>query len=206
MTLQSQSETADSAASSLRRALADGWMLLLLRGIAAVMFGILTFAWPGATLSVLVLLCGAFALVDGICAVLAASAGAMGSLKTWWAILSGVVGIAAGLFTFLWPGLTALALLLYIGIWAIVHGALEIVGAIQLRKEINNEWLLVAGGLLSILFGLIVLLAPGTAILSLIFVIGGYAIASGILLIVFSLRIRSYRIMPDAALERARHG
>ena len=113
------------------------------------------------------------------------------------------VAIAAGLLTFLWPGLTALALLLYIGVWAILHGVLEIVGAIQLRREINNEWLLAAGGLLSILFGLIVLVAPRNAIVALIFVIGGYAIASGLLLIMFSLRIRSYRGTSSLAPKEA---
>jgi uncharacterized membrane protein HdeD (DUF308 family) len=206
MTSQSRSGQAEASAKTLRQALADGWLLLLARGIAAVSFGILTFAWPGATVSILVLLCGAFALVDGICAVLAASAGAMGSLKTWWAILSGVAGIAAGLITFFWPSLTAIALLFYIGIWAIVHGVLEIFGAIQLRKEIDNERLLVAGGLLSILFGLVMLLAPKSAVLALIFTIGGYAIAYGLLLIVFSLRIRSYREVSSVTAGKARYG
>jgi len=198
-----KAQLAGAQARTLRQALADGWLLLLFRGIATVLFGILTFANPGVTLMVLVLICGALALVDGIFAVLAAAASMTGSWKTWWSILSGVVGIAAGLITFLWPGLTALALLLYIGVWAILHGVLEIVGAIQLRREINNEWLLAAGGLLSILFGLIVLVAPRNAIVALIFVIGGYAIASGLLLIMFSLRIRSYRGTSSLAPKEA---
>jgi len=198
-----KAQLAGAQARTLRQALADGWLLLLFRGIATVLFGILTFANPGVTLMVLVLICCALALVDGILAVLAASAGMTGSWKTWWSILSGVVGIAAGLLTFLWPGLTALALLLYIGVWAILHGVLEIVGAIQLRREINKEWLLAAGGLLSILFGLIVLVAPRNAIVALIFVIGGYAIASGLLLIMFSLRIRSYRETSGLAPKQA---
>ena len=184
---------AGTPSTALRKTAAGGWLLLMLRGIAAVLFGIVTFAWPGLTLSVLVLLCGAFALVDGVCALLAAAAGATRSLKTLWAILSGVAGIAAGLITFFWPGLTAVALLVFIGWWAIINGVLEIVGAIQLRKQIDNEWLLIAAGLMSILFGLILLVAPRTGILALVFVIGAYAIAFGTVLIVFSLRLRSYR-------------
>jgi len=200
------SASADISNKTLRQTLADGWLLLLLRGIAAILFGILTFAWPGVTLMILVLICGTLALVDGIFALLAASAGAMGSWKTWWSILSGIAGIAVGLVTFLWPGLTALALLLYIGVWAIVHGVFEIIGAIQLHKEINNEWLLAAGGLLSILFGLIVLLAPKSALIALIFVIGGYAIASGILLVAFALRIRSFRGTANIKSGTAQYG
>src|SRR5579871_449882 len=200
------SASADISNKTLRQTLADGWLLLLLRGIAAILFGILTFAWPGVTLMVLVLICGTLALVDGIFALLAASAGAIGSWKTWWSILSGIAGIAVGLVTFLWPGLTALALLLYIGVWAIVHGVFEIIGAIQLHKEINNEWLLAAGGLLSILFGLIVLLAPKSALIALIFVIGGYAIASGILLVAFALRIRSFRGTANIKSSTAQYG
>jgi len=202
------SETAptDVHARTLRQTLADGWLLVLLRGLVAILFGILTFAWPGITLMVLVLICGGLALTDGIFAVFGATSRSLGSWRTWWAILSGVAGIAAGLITFLWPGLTALVLLLYIGVWAIAHGVLDIIGAIQLRKEINNEWLLAAGGLLSILFGLVVLLSPGSALVALIFVIGGYAIASGILLIVLALRLRSFRGPTKVSAGKASYG
>lgn len=204
--MTSETAPADIHARTLRQTLADGWLLVLLRGLVAILFGVLTFAWPGITLMVLVLICGGLAFTDGIFALLGATSRSLGSWRTWWAILSGIAGIAAGLITFLWPGLTALVLLLYIGVWAIAHGVLDIIGAIQLRKEINNEWLLAAGGLLSILFGLVVLLAPRSALVALIFVIGGYAIASGILLIVLSLRLRSFREPANISAGNARYG
>src|SRR5512132_37737 len=142
-------------------ALAKCWWLLLLRGIAAVLFGLLAFIWPGLTLVTLVLLYGAFALVDGVISLVAAFTGSAKPVPTWWLVVVGLLGIAAGIVTFAWPGITAILLVLFIGAWALVHGIFEIIGAIQLRKEIDNEWMLILGGALSVLFGLIVLIAPG---------------------------------------------
>ena len=119
-------------------ALAKCWWLLLLRGIAAVLFGLLAFIWPGLTLVTLVLLYGAFALVDGVISLIAAFTGSAKPVPTWWLVVVGVLGIAAGIVTFAWPGITAILLVLFIGAWALVHGIFEIIGAIQLRKEIDN--------------------------------------------------------------------
>jgi uncharacterized membrane protein HdeD (DUF308 family) len=113
-------------------------------------------------------------------------------VPTWWLIVVGVAGIAAGILTFLWPGITAFVLIIFIGAWAIVHGIFEIVGAIRLRKEIDNEWWLILAGALSVIFGLIVLIAPGAGALGLIWVIGAYSIAFGILLVGLSLRLRKH--------------
>ena len=172
-------------------ALCRNWWLLLLRGIAAIAFGVLTFAWPGITLLTLVLFYGAFALVDGVLALAAAIMGGAPAPR-WWLAIVGLLGIAVGILTFAWPGVTALVLLLFIAGWAIATGVLQIVGAIRLRKEIDNEWLLIAGGVLSMLFGLVLVTQPGTGALALIYVIGIYAVLYGIILVMFSLRLRKH--------------
>jgi uncharacterized membrane protein HdeD (DUF308 family) len=133
-------------------ALAKCWWLLLLRGLAAIVFGVLAFLWPGLTLVTLVLLYGAFALVDGVLSLVAAFTGSTKPVPTWWLVVVGLLGIAAGAVTFLWPGITAILLVLFIGAWTLVHGIFEIIGAIQLRKEIDNEWMLILGGVLSVIF------------------------------------------------------
>ena len=152
----------------------------------------LAFAWPGLTLLVLVLFYGAYALVDGVLALAAAVMGRGGAIPTWWLVIVGLLGIAAGVVTFVWPGITALLLILFIGAWALVHGIFEIIGAIQLRKEIDNEWMLILGGVLSVLFGLGVLILPGAGALALIWVIAAYSIVFGILMIAFSFRLRKH--------------
>ena len=174
-------------------ALAQAWWLVLLRGIAGILFGILAFVWPGLTLLTLILLYGAYALVDGIFALIAAFTGRVGGAPTWWLIVIGLFGLAAGVVTFAWPGVTALVLIIFIGGWAIAHGVFEIIGAIKLRKEIDNEWLLILAGALSVIFGIIVLIAPGAGALGLVWAIGAYSIAFGILLVGLSLRLRNHR-------------
>ena len=172
-------------------ALANNWWLLLLRGLCAILFGVLTFAWPGVTLLTLVLLYGAYALIDGVIAIAAAVRGGAPAPR-WWLAVVGLLGIAAGVVTLLLPGMTALLLLLFIAAWAIASGAMQIIGAIRLRKEIDNEWWLVAGGVLSVIFGLVLAVQPGTGALALLFVIGIYAIVHGVMLISFSLRLRKH--------------
>ena len=172
--------------------LARYWWLILSRGIAAIVFGVLAFIWPGITLAVLVLFWGAFALVDGILALAhAIMGGNVGS--RWWLALIGVLGIIVGLLTFLMPGVTALVLLVFIATWAIVLGIFQIAGAIRLRKEIDNEWTLILGGVLSMLFGLVLLVAPGAGAVALIWVIAAYAILFGVLLVALSLRLKKHQ-------------
>jgi uncharacterized membrane protein HdeD (DUF308 family) len=172
-------------------ALASNWWLLLLRGLCAILFGVLTFAWPGVTLLTLALLYGAYALIDGVIAIAAAVRGGAPAPR-WWLAVVGLLGITAGVVTLLLPGMTALLLLLFIAAWAIASGAMQIIGAIRLRKEIDNEWWLVAGGVLSVIFGLVLAVQPGTGALALLFVIGIYAIVHGVMLISFSLRLRKH--------------
>jgi uncharacterized membrane protein HdeD (DUF308 family) len=171
--------------------LARNWWLLLLRGIVAILFGLLAFTWPGLTLLSLILLYGAYAGADGILALVAAvRGGTVGS--RWWLVLVGLLSLGAAVATFLYPGLTALVLLTFIGFWAIARGVFEIIGAIQLRKEIENEWLLVLSGLMSVVFGALVLARPGAGALALVWIIAAYAIALGVLLIGFAFRLRGH--------------
>ena len=170
--------------------LARHWWVIALRGLAAVLFGVLTFAWPGITLAVLVLLFGAYALVDGVLAIVVAVRG--GTDHRVVLGLEGVVGVLAGLATFVFPGLTALVLLYIIAFWAILTGVLEVVAAVRLRRVITNEWGLIIGGVLSVLFGIVLVAAPGTGALAVVFLIGIYAVVFGIALLVMSWGLRSH--------------
>lgn len=172
-------------------ALARNWWLLLLRGIAAILFGLLAFAWPGITLLSLVILYGFYALFDGLFAILAAIKGGNAESR-WWLILIGILGVAAGLLTFFWAGITALVLTMFIGAWALIHGIFEIIGAIKIRKEIDNEWWLILSGALSVIFGLAILIMPGAGALALIWVIGAYAIVFGGMLVGFAFRLKRH--------------
>jgi len=170
--------------------LARNWWAIALRGVAGIIFGILAFVMPGMTLAVLVLLFGAYALVDGIFDIIASLSGHSGPQSWWMLLLEGLVGVAAGLVTFFMPGLTALTLVYVISAWAIITGVLEIVAAVRLRKVITNEWWLALGGVLSIVFGAFIAAAPGAGALALVFWIGAYALIFGVLLVGLGFRLR----------------
>src|SRR5258708_35773765 len=140
------------------------WWVVALRGVAAIVFGILAFAWPGVTLAVLVLLFGVYAILDGVLALYAAARS--GGKDLWARLLEGIVGIVAGLVAFFLPGLTALALLFVIAAWAILTGVLEVIAAVRLRQVIQNEWALILAGVLSVLFGLLLRVQAGAGILA----------------------------------------
>lgn len=161
------------------------WWMLALRGLFAVLFAVCAFIWPGLTLGVLVLLWGAFALVDGVLAIV------VGARTRWWSlVVVGLVGVAAGVFTLFQPGITALALLMVIAVWAILRGTFEIAAAIRLRRELTNEWMLILSGAASLLFGVLVLLFPGAGALSVVWLIGAYALVVGALLLGLAFRLR----------------
>ena len=170
--------------------LARHWWVVALRGLAAVLFGVLAFAWPGMTLAVLVILFGVYALADGILGLITAFRGETQHRLAL--LLEGIVSVLAGLAAFAWPGLTALVLLYIIAFWAIVTGVLEIVAAVRLRRIISNEWALIIGGALSVLFGIVLLVAPGAGALAVVFLIGAYAIVFGIALLGLSWRLRAH--------------
>jgi uncharacterized membrane protein HdeD (DUF308 family) len=176
----------------LRDVLARYWWLILLRGIAAIIFGVLAFVWPGITLVTLVLLFGAFTLVDGVLSLgHAIMGGNVGS--RWWLALIGVLGILVGLMAFVQPAYFALVLLVFMASWAIVLGVFQIIGAIRLRKEIDNEWAIGLSGALSVLFGVVLLVAPGAGALAFIWVIGVYAVVFGILLVMAAFKLKKHQ-------------
>jgi uncharacterized membrane protein HdeD (DUF308 family) len=176
------------------RELAENWWLLLLRGIAAIVFGILAFTWPGLTLLALTFIWGLYAISDGILALWAAIAGRGGQMAPrWWLAIVGIVGILAGLLAFVWPDMTALILLMFIASWAIVVGILQIWGAIRLRKEIEGEWLLGLSGVLSVAFGVVMFAQPGTGALALVWLIGGFAVLAGCVYIALAFRLKQYK-------------
>lgn len=190
-TVQTDRQPGARLGPAMVHALAKNWWLLLLRGIAAIIFGVLAFAWPGLTLLTLILFYGAFALVDGVLAIVAAVTGGAPAPR-WWLAIVGLLGIAAGLLTFLMPGVSALVLLFFIAGWAIATGVLQIIGAIQLRKEIDNEWLLILGGVISVLFGVGMMLAPGAGALALVWVIGIYSVVMGVMFIALAFRLKKH--------------
>lgn len=178
-------------ATSMLGMASRNWWIFVLRGVLAVLFGIVAWIWPGLTVAALVILFGAYAFVNGIFAVIAGIA-SFGENQRWWAeLLVGIAGIILGILTFIWPGVTALALLYLIAAWAIVTGVFEIIAAIELRKAIDNEWLLGIGGVLSVIFGLILIIFPGSGAISLVWVIGIYAIIFGVTLIALGFRLRN---------------
>ena len=170
--------------------LARHWWAVGLRGLAAIIFGILALAAPGVTLIVLIAFFGAYALIDGILAVFLAIRGRENHRNWGWLLVEGIAGILIGILTFRWPGVTVFVLLAFIAAWAIITGIMEIFQAIELRRTNNNEWLLILGGAASVIFGLILLLFPSAGALALIVVIGLYAIIFGLLLVGLAWRLR----------------
>ena len=173
-------------------ALARNWWIVGLRGLAALIFGLLTILNPAISLAVLVLLFGAYALVDGVFGIVAAITNRRDE-RRWVALLiSGILGALIGILTFLMPGVTALVLLYLIASWAIIKGVIEIVAAIRLRKVITGEFWFILAGVLSVLFGIVLFLFPGAGALAVVLWIGVFAIVFGVLLIAFAFRLRGW--------------
>ena len=171
--------------------LSHNWWMIVLRGVLAVLFGLAAFVWPGITLLSLILIFGVYAMIDGVIASITGLSHVKDTPR-WWVFLGeGLISIGAGIVAILWPGLATVVLLAMISAWAVLTGALEIVAAIRLRREISNEWLLIAGGLLSIGLGVLLILQPAAGGLALIWTIGAYALLFGVLLIVLGFRLRT---------------
>src|SRR5215467_15627933 len=168
------------------------WWVLLLRGIIAIAFGLLTWFQPGISLAALVLLFGAYVLADGILGVWAAFTGRKNNEDWWVMLLWGLIGIGVGIVALLAPGITALALLFYIAIWAIATGIMEIVAAIRLRKVIKGEWWLILSGLASVVFGVLLMVRPGAGALALLWVIAAYAVIFGVLMVILAFKVHSF--------------
>ncbi|HET9068640.1 MAG TPA: HdeD family acid-resistance protein [Amaricoccus sp.] len=178
----------------LLRHLAEYWWLVLLRGIAAVVFGLLAFFMPGVAGLSLVFLWGAYTLADGILSLWAGIAGKEASTGSrWWLAITGLLGIAAGLIAFFAPGLTAGILLIFIAIWAIIIGVMAIIGAIQLRKEIEGEWLLILSGAIAVIFGILMFTRPASAALAVVWMIATFAIVFGIDMILLAFKLKGHK-------------
>ncbi len=167
------------------------WWVLLLRGVLAILFGIVALSYPGMTLASLVLWFAIFVFADGISNVFHAFSGRKDN-ESWWVLLfEGLLGITFAVVTFQAPGITAMLLLLYIGFWAMASGVLRIVLAIRVRDEIDGEWWMVLGGLVSILFGLSVIARPAAGAIAVLAVMGVWSMLTGILLVLASFKMRS---------------
>ena len=175
----------------------SNWWALALRGLAAILFGILAFIWPGITLTVLVFLFGAYALLDGAFAIVAGIRTTNQNKRWWLLLIEGILSVCAGVLAFVVPVITGFFLLVLIASWAIVTGAFEIAAAIQMRKEITGEWILALGGLASILFGFALLINPAVGALAVVWIIGAYAIVFGVLMVALGFKLRG--------LERSAH-
>jgi uncharacterized membrane protein HdeD (DUF308 family) len=167
------------------------WWAFIIRGVVAILFGLAAWFWPGLTLTALIIVFGAYALVDGIFAVIAGISSYSENQRWWAEVLVGIVSIVAGIITWAWPGLTALVLLYFIASWAIITGVFEIWAAVQLRRSIENEWLLGLSGLASLIFGILLFIFPGAGALGILWLIGFYAILFGVLLIGLGWRIHA---------------
>ena len=167
------------------------WWAIMLRGLLGILLGIVAFFMPVATLLAIVYLFGAYAFFDGIFNLIAAWR-QTNRQKPWWALLlSGIAGIGAAAISFVWPGITALALVYVVSAWALITGGLEIAAAVKLRKEIEGEWLLALSGLLSIVLGFLLAFFPDAGAIGLVWYLGAYAVVFGILMIALSWRLRT---------------
>jgi len=182
--------------------LTRNWWSVALRGVCALLFGLATIAWPGATLATLVLFFGIFAIADGLLA-LAALFNAAPTARRWTLAFHGLLSILAGALAVVQPGITALAFVYLLAAWAILTGISTIVAAIELRKAIAGEWLLGLSGAAALLFGVLIAIYPGIGTLILLSTIAAYAILTGIMQIALGLRLRRLRTAREQAAARA---
>ncbi len=170
--------------------LVRNWWALALRGLVAILFGLFALLRPGLALATLVLLFGAYALFDGIFAIVAGVRAAERHERWGPMAIEGVAGIVAAAIAFFSPALTVLALLYLVSVWAAFTGALRIVAAIRLRRHVEGEWVLLVNGVLSVLFALLVVLRPALALVTLAWLIGGYALLFGVMALGLALHLR----------------
>lgn len=177
------------------------WWIFLLRGLAAIAFGVMAFVWPALTLAVLVVIFGVYVLVDGIFGLVDAVRYRDRLHRVWPMVLDAVLAIVVGLLTLLWPGVTALVLMMFIAAWAVLGGLLRIVLAFLIRHEITGEWVLIASGLLSILFGGLLIALPQAGLITIAWIIGFYAVAFGVLFVLLAVHLRKLARKPEPDLR-----
>jgi uncharacterized membrane protein HdeD (DUF308 family) len=170
------------------------WWQVAVRGLIALIFGIMLLAWPEVSLFIFAILFGAFAFVDGIFTLVAAVNYKAGAGRRTWLFVRGILGIIVGIITFFWPAITMLALVILIGAWALVTGVMELNFAFRAVRETGAKWLFAVSGILSIILGILLLVSPIAAAIAVIWVIGAYAVIAGIVLIVLGFRLRSSKV------------
>jgi uncharacterized membrane protein HdeD (DUF308 family) len=175
------------------RTLSQNWWLVVLRGILAILFGVLAFVWPAITLLTLVVMFGVYAIVDGLVAAWTGLSRTKDSPRWWTFLLEGLISVGAGVIALLWPELATLVLIYMIASWAVITGILEIVAAIRLRNEITNEWILGLGGVVSIALGVLLFVQPLAGGLAIIWTVAAYAVIFGVLLVVLGFRLRNWK-------------
>ena len=178
-------------------ALSRYWWAFVVRGIFAVLFGILAYSWPGITLATLVIFFGVYILIDGILLIIKAIANWSGREDRWLLLLEGLLGIGIGIITFVAPGVTAIGLVLYIAAWSLATGVLEIAAAVHLRKEIKGEPWMIVSGIASVLFAVLLMFFPGAGALGLLWLIAAYAIIFGVVLVILGFKLRGHRPHPQ---------
>ena len=186
---------------------ARDWWVFAVRGVAAILFGILAMVWPDRTLTVLVYLFGAYVLVDGVSLLAALVRGDRVARQHGWAVgATGVLGIIAGVVTFAWPGLTALSLLYIVAFWAITIGVLQIIAAFELRRELDNEFWMALGGVASLVFGALLVVSPGEGLISLVWLVGIWSVVFGVSNIGLARRLHAIgAALPTPAKRVAAH-
>lgn len=177
--------------SALQTDLSAAWNIVLLRSILAIAFGAIAVVWPMVSLIAFVFLYAFYALADGILSLIAAIRGG-GTRSRWWLVLGGIVALIAGGIALAMPGLTALVFIMLVGVAAIVRGLFDFAGAIMLRKTTKHSWILIPAGIISVLFGILVLSAPAQASLAITWVIGAWAIVLGIAGVIWALQLRKH--------------
>ena len=169
------------------------WWAFLVRGLAAIVFGVLAIVWPSVTLAVLVILFGVYALVDGVFLIVKAISSWTAREDRWLLGLAGLVSIGIGVVTFVAPAITAVVLLFYIVAWSLATGVMQIVSGVLLRKEIPGEIWWILSGIASIAFAVLLMLFPGAGVLGVVWLVSTYAVVLGVLLIILSFRLLGRR-------------
>ena len=184
----------DPRIAAMSAILAQNWWAIAIRGVCGIVFGLIALFLPGATMLTLVLFFSAYMLVDGIFGVVAAVRAASHHQRWGLLVLEGVLNIAVGVIAFIWPGLTAVTFVLLIAAWAIVTGVLEIVAALRLHPEYGRWWLILSGAA-SVIFGVLLVVAPLAGVIVVTWWIGAFALIFGIMLLVLAFRLRARKDM-----------
>jgi len=178
---------------------ARNWWVYIIRGLLALIFGLYAWFMPGMAMMVLLMFFGIFVLMEGIFSIIGAIAGRKYSEVWWLILLEGIAGVALGLLTLIRPEFVASVIVIFIALWAIWGGLFRIIAAVRLRKELDGEWLLIFGGVVSILFGLMLFKHTGAGIVAISWLIAFFASMFGMLLISFGIKARKFQKQAGSA-------